>query len=44
MTKLFKKLLQTPITILVRLYEWLKRHPESDINTVMSALLAMSED
>ena len=44
MTKLFKELLQTPITILVRLNEWAQRHAESEISTAMSALLALAED
>ena len=44
MTKLFKELLQTPITILARLYEWAQRHTESEIKTVLDALLAMAED
>ena len=44
MTKLFKELLQTPITILARLYEWAQRHPESEIKTVLDALLALAED
>ena len=44
MTKIFKELLQTPITILARLYEWAQRHTESEINTAMSALLALAED
>ena len=44
MTKLFKELLQTPITILARLYEWAQRHPESEIGTTFNALLSLAED
>lgn len=44
MSKIFKELLQTPITILARLYEWAQRHTESEIKTTLDALLALAED
>ena len=44
MTKLFKELLQTPITTLARLYEWAQRNTLSEINTAFDALLALAED
>ena len=44
MTKLFKELLQTHITILARLYEWAQRNTLSEINTAFDALLALAED
>lgn len=45
MSKIFKELVYfTHVFKLERLYEWAQRHPESEIKTVLDALLAMAED
>ena len=41
---LFKAILQSNVLKIERLYEWAQRHPESEIKTVLDAMLALAED